>query len=284
MKNNRLLTIQDISCLGKCSLTVALPIISSIGVECCVIPTAVLSTHTGGFENYTFKDLTGELEPIVRHWDSYNINFDAIYSGYIANAEQLCIIKGIFEHYKQKGSIAIVDPVLGDNGKLYKGFDSNFAEKMRKLCTVADIVIPNVTEASIMLGIPYEKDCELNQEKTESLLHKLSDINDKCIILTGVNFEKESIGAAIFDVKNDKIEYCFARKIGENFHGSGDIFASVLSGCIVKGYSVKDACQVAVDFVSKCIENTLSGGNSRSYCVNFEESLGLLTELNEQKG
>lgn len=277
-KNNRLLTIQDISCLGKCSLTVALPIISAVGVECCVIPSAVLSTHTGSFDNYTFKDLTEQLSPIVAHWDSYDICFDAIYTGYVASASQLQIIKEIFGHYKKRESFNIVDPVLGDNGKIYHGFDKNFIDKMRELCVIADLIVPNVTEACALIGMPY---CgsELSKKQTEDILRQLASVNKNMIVLTGVSFESDKIGVAIFDVKDDKISYCFAPKIGSSFHGTGDIFASVLSGCIVKGYDVNKACQVAVDFVSDCIKNTVDNENKRWYGVNFEEALGKLTNL-----
>ncbi|MEG1608244.1 MAG: pyridoxamine kinase [Clostridia bacterium] len=277
-KCKRLLTIQDISCLGKCSLTVALPIVSALGVECAVIPSAVLSTHTGNFDNYTFKDLTAELEPIVAHWDSYDIVFDALYTGYIASADQLCIIKNIFEHYKMKESCNIVDPVLGDYGTIYRGFDKNFVDKMRELCNVADIIIPNVTEACALLEIPF-CGAELDKLSTDKLLRSLGKICNGTIVLTGVSFESGKIGVGILNVKTDKIDYCFAPKIGTNFHGTGDIFASVVAGCIVKGCDIIKASQVAVDFVSECIKNTVNNCNKRWYGVNFEETLNMLTNL-----
>ena len=154
----RILTIQDISCVGKCSLTVALPIISAFGVETSVLPTAVLSTHTA-FKDFTFRDLTCDMQGIAKHWKEQNISFDALYTGYLGSFEQLNIVSNLIDNFKTKDNFVIIDPVMGDNGSLYVGFDQAFANSMAKLCSKADIIVPNLTEASFMLKEPYiEKD------------------------------------------------------------------------------------------------------------------------------
>lgn len=277
MKSDRLLTIQDISCLGKCSITVALPIISCLGIECCVIPSAVLSTHTSIFKNYTFKDLTDQLNKITEHWDSYEFDFDAVYTGYIANKNQLEIISNIFNKYKSRGSKIFVDPVMGDNGVAYAGFDKDFVDNMRNLCRAADLIMPNITEACLLLESEYCGSV-LNQNQVESLLKKLSKINSNTIVLTGISFENDKIGAAIYDVKKQSITYCFSKKIQTNFHGTGDIFASVLSGGLVKGWDIVKATQCATDFVSLCIQQTVNHPQKRWYGVNFENALCMLTQ------
>ena len=151
----RVVSIQDISCLGKCSLTVALPIISAMGVETCVVPTAVLSTHTGGFSGFTFHDLTQEVAPIADHWAKEGISFDAIYTGYLGSFEQIHLVSQFFDRFGGQDTLIYVDPAMADNGVLYTGFTPEFAKEMGKLCGKADVIVPNLTEASFMLGVDY---------------------------------------------------------------------------------------------------------------------------------
>ena len=185
----RIITVQDISCVGKCSLTVALPIISAMGVEACVLPTAVLSTHTA-FKGFTFRDLTSDIEPICRHWKDENIQFDAIYTGYLGSFEQLDLMHKLMA---DSGSTAlkIVDPCMADNGKLYPGLTQEFAFAMAKLCGKADVVVPNLTEASFMLGIPYQA-AGYNKDYIISVLKQLAQLGAKQVVLKGIEFEKEN--------------------------------------------------------------------------------------------
>ena len=191
----RILTIQDISCIGKCSLTVALPIISAFGVETAVLPTAVLSTHTA-FNGFIFRDLTNDMPKITKHWAEQNIAFDGLYTGYLGSFEQLDIVSNIFEQFKTSKNFILVDPVMADNGKLYPGFNQTFADKMSKLCSKADIIVPNITEASFMLGETYIAN-NYNEEYIKSLLIKLTKLGAKKAILTGVTFDNKSLGVYV---------------------------------------------------------------------------------------
>ena len=156
----RAVTIQDISCFGKCSLTVALPIISAMGIETAVIPTAVLSTHTGGFKGYTFRDLTGDIPQIASHWEKLGLSFDAIYTGYLGSPDQVQIVSDFFDSFGKEDNFIVVDPVMGDAGKLYAGFTDELVCGMRKLCAKADYIIPNMTEAALLLDIPYDENTD----------------------------------------------------------------------------------------------------------------------------
>lgn len=276
MKNNRILTIQDISCLGRCSTTVALPIISCFGIETCILPCAVLSTHTSGFVNWTCKDMTEEMTKIVEHWQTMDISFDIVHTGYLANAKQIYNVCNFFDGICSN-SFKIVDPVMGDKGELYAGFDSNFVKSMAKLCNKANIIIPNKTELCALIGEEY---CthKLDEKQAIELLQKASDITSDYIILTGVTFDASNIGACVYDMATKQATFCKARKIGDDFHGTGDIFASVLTGAMAKGYTLQHATQIAVDFVTSSIEKTIDNPNKRKYGVNFEMALGVLTK------
>ncbi len=270
---NRILTIQDISCVGKCSLTVALPIISALGVETSIIPTAVLSTHTM-FNNFTFKDLTDQIDPIVKHWKSENINFDCIYTGYLGSIEQIDIIANLFDEFKTDDNLILVDPAMADNGKLYPAFDETFAKTMAKLCSKADIIVPNITEASFMTGMEYRE--SYDQEYIKEMLVSLSKLGSRISILTGVGFKDGSTGVMGYD--KDKNEYFYYEhdRINVNFHGTGDIFSSTLVGAIANGLTWQEALPIAADYTAKSIQLTIDDPNGRDYGVNFEEAIPYL--------
>lgn len=270
-KQKRLLAIHDISCFGKCSLTVALPIISACGVETAVMPTAVLSTHTGGFTNFTYRDLTEDLIPIARHWKSLNLEFDAIYTGFLGSFEQINIVSEIFDMFKKENTIILVDPVMADYGKLYSIFPTEFPDEMKKLCQKADIIIPNITEASLMLHQEY-KDGPYTEDYIKDLLKKLSKICDNKIVLTGVHFDNENLGVATYDVKNNIIEYAFSKRIEGMYHGTGDIFGSALIGALLNGEKLRDAAQIAVDYTASSIQKTAIAKTDIRFGVNFEET------------
>ena len=271
----RISAIHDISCVGRCSLTVVLPILSAAGVDCGIMPTAVLSTHTGGFENFTYRDLTEDLKPISNHWQSLNLSFDALYSGFLGSFEQIDIVGEIFDTYKKSGNIIMVDPVMADGGKLYSIYSEEMAQGMAKLCGKADIIVPNITEACFMTGHNY-KEAPYDRGYIADLLEKLSSLGPKQIVLTGVAFDDEQIGAAIWDDGN--ISYAFASRIEGHFHGTGDVFGSVLLSALLQGKTLNQSTQLACDFVNKSIAITLELKQERRYGVAFELALPFLIQ------
>lgn len=273
----RILTVQDVSCVGKCSLTVALPIISAFGVETAVLPTAVLSTHTAFKQGWTFRDLTCDITNIVEHWKKENISFDSIYTGYLGSFEQLELVNKIFEDFKTNKNTIIVDPVMADNGKLYTGFDEKFAKSMAKLCEKADIVVPNLTEASFMLDVPYiEKG--YTEDYVKDILIKLTNNGAKIAVLTGISFEEGKLGVYAYDsTKNEFFTY-YNKHLPVSFHGTGDVFASALTGAINIGKDIKESLKIAVDYTVKCIEETMNNVNHNWYGVDFEKAIPYLIE------
>lgn len=274
MKDCRILTVQDVSCVGQCSLTVALPILSAMGVETAIIPSAVLSTHTGGFSGFTFRDLTEDLPPIMKHWQKENIRFDAFYTGYVGSPTQLTYISDIIANTAKEDSLVIIDPVMGDKGKLYTGFSSDFPAKMAQFCGKADVILPNLTEASFMLNEKYVEDHH-TKEYIEDILHKLLKLGAKNALLTGVSLEEGKVGIATLNGKTGEVSYYFRDFIGGAFHGTGDVFASSFTGALVRGYSLEEAGKVAVDFTVKAIECTVDDP-SHWYGVKFEKALPFL--------
>ncbi len=273
----RIVTIQDISCLGKCSLTVALPLISAMGVECAIIPTAVLSTHTM-FKNFTCRDLTGEIEPIIEHWQKENFAFDAVYTGYLGSFEQIDIVSGVFKKLKRENNIIFIDPAMADNGRLYAAFDMAFAKKMASLCAGADIIVPNITEAAFMTGMEYRE--EYDEGYARELLLALSRLGAKISILTGVGFEKGKTGVMGYDRERAEFYYYCHERLPVSYHGTGDIFSSVCVGAIMRGQSWKRAVKTAADFVSDCIRVTIDSGKEKWYGVDFEACIpGLVKAL-----
>lgn len=276
----RIITVQDISCVGKCSLTVALPVISAMGVEACVLPTAVLSTHTA-FKGFTFRDLTGDLPAITSHWQQEKISFDAIYTGYLGSLEQINLMHQLIKDFGGGSTRVIVDPCMADNGSLYSGFTPDFAKAMAGLCSKADVIVPNLTEASFLLGIPYVAS-GYDKNYIEDLLQKLAALGARRIVLKGISFDEKKIGIACYDSDSQKTIWYFHEKMPQNFHGTGDIFASVLTGALVRDFSLDKACRLAADFVVESIRATLSHKDYNWYGVDFETALpSLVSSLRE---
>lgn len=269
----RIVTIQDISCVGKCSLTVALPIISAMGVETAIIPTAVLSTHTM-FSNFTCKDLTDQVKPIENHWKQENITFDAIYTGYLGSFEQIDLMKEFFDQFKTDSNIVFIDPAMADNGKLYPAFDEAFAKHMSTLCGKADIIVPNITEAAFMTGMEYRS--EYDEVYVKELLQKLSQLGAKISILTGVGFEEGKTGVMGYDKEKDEYYYYSHEKLPVSYHGTGDIFSSTCIGAMANGMDWKEAVKVAADYTKECIRLTLEDPSKPWYGVNFEQAIPYL--------
>ena len=270
----RIITVQDISCVGKCSLTVALPVISAMGVEACVLPTAVLSTHTA-FKGFTFRDLTSDISSITNHWKQEKISFDAIYTGYLGSFEQIELMHSLISDFGGGSTRVIVDPCMGDNGALYSGFTPDFAKAMAGLCSKADVIVPNLTEASFMLGIPYVES-GYTKEYIEELVQNLAGLGSRKVVLKGVSFDDKKLGIVSYDSQSQKISWYFHEKKPQSFHGTGDIFASVLTGALVRGFEVQEACRLAADFVVEAIRATLSHKDYNWYGVDFEAAIPML--------
>lgn len=269
----RIVTIQDISCVGKCSLTVALPIISAMGVEAAILPTAVLSTHTM-FSNFTFKDLADQIEPIASHWKNENIAFDAVYTGYLGSFEQIDLMKRFFDEFKSETNLLFVDPAMADNGKLYPAFDEAFAKHMGTLCAKADIIVPNITEACFMTGTEYK--AEYDEVYAKDLLLKLSELGAKISILTGVSFAEGKTGVMGYDKETKEFSYYEHNKLPKSYHGTGDIFSSTCVGAMMNGLDWKEAIKVAADYTAECIRLTLEDPSEPWYGVNFEQAIPYL--------
>lgn len=265
MAYKRILTIQDISCIGQCSMTVAMPILSVCGHETCILPTAVLSTHTGGFGKPTVHHLAESMDAFVSHWKSEGIMFDAILVGYLGSIQAIECTCGILETMLAPGGVAIVDPAMADHGKLYSGFDEAYAGAMKALCERADIMLPNITEAAMMTGMQYE--AEHDEAYIRDLLSKLGGKN---VVMTGVGFTPGQTGAAVRQDGN--VAFCHHEKLGRNYHGTGDMFAACFTGALMQGKSVTDAAGLAGRFVCRCIANT-SANPAHWYGVKFETAL-----------
>ena len=259
----RVLAINDISCVGKCSLSVTLPILSACGVTCDILPTALLSTHTGGFEGYTFRDLTGDIDGILRHWKSLNIRFDIVYSGYLGNIKQIDLVKRIKNEFLTKDGLFIVDPVMGDEGRLYSGFNSEFVDEMRKLCQIADYILPNITEACLLAKTPYQN-YDINA--TFSLLQSVCPRP----VVTGVVEDKKN---SVFYSDNAQIKRYETDNIDGFFCGAGDVFASAFVGCLARGVDEENAIRLATDFTSRAIRRSAIEVPDKRYGLSFEKEI-----------
>ena len=273
----RILTVQDISCLGRCSMTIALPVISAMGVETVILPTALLSTHTL-FQGCARMDLTDMLRRITEHWQREDIHFDAVYTGYLGREEQIDMMLEVFDTFGGEETRIIVDPVMGDNGRLYSGFNRAYAEKNRLLCGRADIIIPNITEASLMTGIPYRE--EYGEEYIRSLLDGLAALGPKVAILTGVSLSPGRTGVMGLDTGTGEIFRYQNRRVDASFHGTGDLFSSICTGALMRGLSWQEAAVLAADHTAYTMEVTLANGGLPRFGVDFEETLpALIREL-----
>ena len=271
----RILTVQDVSCVGQCSLTVALPIISACGVETSILPTGILSTHTANFTGFTVLSMTHEIAKIMKHWASENITFDAIYTGYLLT-DQIELVKELCAKYNK--GYKIIDPVMADNGQFYYGFDERFAKQMASLCENADIILPNLTEAAFLLGEqPVLKDYD--EAYISKLVKRLCDkTKAQNVILTGVSFDESLLGVAVYNRKDRSLNYYFGEKIPRNFHGTGDIYSSAVVGAFMRGKSVFESAKIAVDYTIRAMKNTLGYAEQHPYGVFFETAIPYLVQ------
>lgn len=274
MDYKRILTIQDISCVGQCSLTVALPVISACGIECSVLPSAVLSTHTAGFKGYTFRDLTEDMPAINDHWAKENLKFDAVYTGYLGSTKQIDYVKNIISCSLKEGAKAIVDPAMADGGNLYPGFDMEFVEAMKNLCSSADYIVPNLTEACFLTGVEYKE--EYDKAYIDEIISKLCDLGCKNIVFTGVSYREGFTGVLVYE--NGVENYYEHAFLPNSCHGTGDIYASAFVGAFVRGKSAFEAAKIAADYAVECIKETAKDSD-HWYGARFEPVLGKLIEM-----
>jgi len=271
----RIASIQDVSCLGRCSQTVALPVISTMGVECAILPTAVLSTHTS-FPNFTSIDLTDTLLPTARHWKAQGVHFDALYTGYLASPRQVAVVLELLELLREADTLLFVDPAMADHGRLYAGFGPEFPAQMAQVVSKAQIAVPNITEASLMTGMPYRE--TYDEAYIRALLQGVAALGAEKVVLTGVSFTPESIGFASYDSVSGAYDSYFNRRDAQAYHGTGDIFSATAVGGIMRGLSLRDAFCLAVDFTLRCIEVTRTDPAAAWYGVEFERALPILAE------
>ena len=268
MSYPKILTIQDISCVGQCSLTVALPILSAAGIETCILPSAVLSTHTAGFSGFTVRDLTEDIPMIADHWRREGITFDAVYTGYLGSTEQIAYVQNIFDTLRKPDALRIVDPAMADNGKLYPAFDQAYVEAMKTLAFGADVILPNITEACFLTGMEYRE--SYDRVYIEELLAALSEAGAKTIVLTGVGYTPGKTGVIVHSC--DLIRYYEHRRIAKGCHGTGDVYASAFVGALANGFGAYEAASMAAEYTLKCIELT-QDDPEHWYGVKFELAL-----------
>lgn len=270
-KQKKAALINDISCLGRCSLTAAMPILSACGIESVPVPTGIFSAHTE-FEGFVKEDLTDKMEQFVEHWKSLGIRFDCIYSGYLANRKQTETVQRFLLDFKKSDTLCIVDPVMGDNGVFYKGIDDSFIADMRFLCSAADIIVPNVTEACMLADIEPEID-GYGMDFVKELLVSLRNITPARIVVTGVDLGDGQIGCAVYDSLMGRANMFFTPKTEGRFPGTGDVFASALTAAVMNGKDFADAVQTAMGFTCKCVEATLEAETDRKYGLCFEPEI-----------
>ena len=268
MNNKKILTIQDISCYGQCSITVALPILSAFGFETAILPSAILSTHTSGFKNFTVHDLSDEIPLIVNHWKNEGIKYDVLYSAYLGEIKHIDLVLEIKKELLKEDALFLVDPVMGDNGKLYPAFNSDYVEAMKRLVAVADIIIPNLTEACFLANEPYLE--KYDEKYILKILHKLNKLGAKNVIITGISYQEGYLGIA--SLINEEYHYYEHQKISKSYHGTGDIYTSAFLGSYLKNHDINQAIELAASFVVAAIENTLDDPN-HNYGVKFEPLL-----------
>lgn len=272
MSTPRIAAIHDLSGFGRCSLTVALPILSAMGAQCCPLPTAFLSTHTGGFQGFTFLDMTDEMPKVAAHWKSLNLEFDAIYSGFLGSARQIDVVEEFFYDFRQPNTLTVVDPVMGDHGEVYKTYTPAMCAGMTRLARLADVITPNLTEAALLLGVPLDA-----LPSPRETVERLSLDGKRSVVLTGVSMSPGMTGAMCFDAKTGRSEAVQTDFIAHEFHGTGDVFASVLTGALVQGRKLNDAAMLAAKFVRACAERTAAADLPMREGVEFEPLLGYLT-------
>ena len=278
--HSKILTIQDVSCFGQCSITVALPILSACGYETAILPTSILSTHTSGFKDFVAKDLDEQMHAFAAHWKKEGLKFDVVYTGYLGSVSLIDFAISAVEDFKKENALVFVDPALGDRGKLYPVFDTEYAIKMRELLAKADVIKPNITEACFITETPYQE--KYDEAFVKLLIGKLKQFTNATIVLTDVSFTPGTTGVYIYE--NKQFKYYKHQKLGDGYHGTGDIFSASFVAAMLKTHSIYSAAKMAADYVYRCIKVTL-GDNSHWYGVKFEQLLNdFVNRINNKKG
>lgn len=280
----RVAAVHDLSGFGRCSLTIVIPTLSAMGVQCCPVPTAYLSTHTGGFIHNTFLDLTGEMGPVTAHWRELGLTFDAIYTGFMGSREQMARTADLIRALRGPGCRVVIDPVMGDHGRLYRTYTPEMCRAMAELCQLADVITPNRTEAALLLEADYES-LRLDREADcRALCGALALGGRRSVALTGVSLSPDTVGAACYDRESGRTDFVAAPRVEGAFHGTGDLFASVLAGALVRGRTLAEAAQLAADFTSQCAQRTREEGVPQREGVDFEPLLWRLGQRVDGSG
>ena len=275
MTTPRVAAIHDMSGFGRCSLTVAIPILSAMGVQCCPLPTAFLSTHTGGFEGFTFLDMTDEMPRVAAHWARLGLEFQAIYSGFLGSERQIGIVEDFIRRFRRPDTVVVVDPVMGDFGRIYQTYTAAMCDGMARLAALADVITPNLTEAALLLGQPYDA-LPAGEAGLRQITERLSLEGRRSVVLTGASLAPGQTGAVCYDARTGRTQVVQTAYIAHEFHGTGDVFASVLTGALVRGSALADAAGQAAEFVRACAQRTAAENLPMREGVDFEPLLGLL--------
>ena len=277
----RVAAIHDLSGFGRASLTAIIPTLSSMGVQVCPLPTAILSNHPGGFDHYSFVDLTDTMEEYIDHWKRLNLTFDCIYSGFLGSVRQIEIVAGFLDHFGGEDTLAVVDPVMGDNGRLYSSMKPEITEEMKKLVGKADIITPNFTEAAFLLGEPYRE--EITDEEVKAWLLRLSEMGPRTVIITSVpgrrvtgQVQSEDTNVIAYDRPGNAFWKVGCRYIPAFYPGTGDTFTSVIIGSLLQGDSLPVAIDRGVQFISQCIKASYGFDYPRREGVLLEKELDIL--------
>lgn len=269
----RVAAVHDLSGFGRCALTVALPVLAAMGAQCCPLPTAYLSAHTGfpPSRHAVFTDLTGGMAGTVAHWQELNVTFHAVYSGFLGSAEQIGALESLIHAFRAPDTLVLVDPVMGDHGKLYRTYTAEMCKRMAVLVKQAGLITPNLTEAAILLGEDY--DPAPTPQKADAWLERLSGNGVRSVALTGVSRTPGWVGCASYDAEQNSLAFCDAPVVEGVFSGTGDLFASVLLGARLRGEPLPQATETAVSFVQRCAAHTSAAGLDPITGPNFEPFL-----------
>jgi pyridoxine kinase len=262
--------IHDLSGFGRASLTAIIPILSTMGTQVCPVPTAILSTHTGDFDNFTYVDLTDTMEAYINHWIELNLEFDCIYSGFLGSPKQIKIVSKAIDHFSKENNLVVVDPVMGDDGELYATMDQEMVENMKALVTKADIITPNFTEAAYLLGKPYNK--SIDEKEIKAWLKALSVMGPKVVILTSVPHDASDKQTSVIAYNRESDVYwkVSCTYIPAYYPGTGDAFTSVVIGSLLQGDSLPIALDRGVQFITTSIK--------ASYGFDYPKREGVLLE------
>lgn len=273
MPSPRIAAIHDLSCFGRCSLTIALPVLSAMGCQCCPLPTALLSAHTG-ISGFTFLDTTDEMRRISAHWSQLSLHFQAIYTGFLGSAPQINLVEDFLRRFHAPDTLLVMDPVMGDHGTPYKTCTPALRQGLRELVAQADVITPNLTEAAILLDIPYH---ESQTADASELVRALSLQGQRSVVLTGYAAAPGQVGALCYDRDTRQVEAVQTARVPQDFPGTGDLFASVLTGALTRGAPLLQAARTAVDFVGSCVARSVAEGAGKAEGVDFEPLLRQLT-------